>query len=96
VNYGVKIATTTTASYEAGEWDGYAWSENIGWISFNCKPAEKIKQISAPLLITRFKIYVPRVTGIKIDLTLQYNSSHPEQQITRTNSFVFNILTPSK
>jgi len=96
VNYGVKIATTTTANYEAGEWDGYAWSENIGWISFNCKTGgENQTNICAT---SNYKVQDLRSssTGIKIDLTLQYNSSHPEQQITRTNSFVFNILTPTK
>jgi hypothetical protein len=96
VNYGVKVATTTTANYEAGEWDGYAWSENIGWISFNCKTGgDNQTNICST---SNYKVLDLRSakSGIKIDLTLEYNSNHPEQQISRTNSFVFNILTPAK
>ena len=96
VNYGVKVATTTTSNYEAGEWDGYAWSENIGWISFNCKTGGDAQtNICAT---SNYKVVDLRSakSGIKIDLTLEYNSTHPEQAISRTYTFVFNILTPSK
>ena len=96
VNYGVKIATTTTANYEIGEWDGYAWSENIGWISFNCKTGgDNQTNICAT---SNYKVLDLRSakTGIKIDITIQYNSTKPELAISRSNTFVFNILTPSK
>ena len=96
VDYGVKIATTTTADYEIGEWDGYAWSENIGWISFNCKTGgDNQTNICAT---SNYKVLDLRSakTGIKIDITIQYNSTKPELAISRTNTFVFNILTPSK
>jgi len=103
-DYGVKVATTTTSNYQAGEWDGYAWSDQIGWISFNCKTGGNnqsnvcCSQASPPVPCSDYKVLDLRSakTGIKIDLTLEYNSNHPEQQISRTNSFVFNILTPSK
>lgn len=96
VNYGVKIATTTTANYTAGEFDGYAWSENIGWISFNCKTGgDNQTDICST---SSYKVLDLRSTntGIKIDITIQYNSTKPELAISRTNTFVFNILTPSK
>jgi len=96
VNYGIKVATTTTANYEAGEFDGYAWSENIGWISFNCKTGGSSGENICSTSNYRVQDLRAKTSAIKIDLTLQYNSSHPEQQITRTNSYVFNILTPSK
>jgi type II secretory pathway pseudopilin PulG len=94
--YGVTVATTTTANHETGEWDGYAWSENDGWISFNCQTGGDSQ---ANICSTsNYKVLDLRSakTGIKIDLTLEYNSSHPEQAISRAYTFVFNILTPSK
>ena len=96
ITYGVTVATTTTANYQAGEFDGYAWSENIGWISFNCKTGgDNQTNICAT---SNYKVLDLRSakSGIKIDLTLEYNSPHPEQAISRTYTFVFNILTPSK
>jgi type II secretory pathway pseudopilin PulG len=89
-NYKVTINPST------GEWDGYAWSENIGWISFNCKTGGASQtNICAS---SNYKVLDLRSfsTSIKIDLTLEYNSTHPEQQITRSHSFVFNIITPTK
>jgi len=96
IAYSVTVATTTTANHEAGEWDGYAWSENDGWISFNCQTGgDNQANICST---SNYKVLDLRSakTGIKIDLTLEYNSSHPEQAISRTYTFVFNILTPSK
>jgi len=95
--YGVKVATTTTANYQAGEFDGYAWSENIGWISFNCKTGgssgENICSTNSNYRVQDLRM---NTSAIKVDITLQYNSPKPELAISRTNSFVFNILTPSK
>jgi len=96
IAYSVTVATTTTANHETGEWDGYAWSENDGWISFNCQTGgDNQANICST---SNYKVLDLRSakTGIKIDLTLEYNSSHPEQAISRTYTFVFNILTPSK
>ena len=96
VDYGVTVATTTTANYQAGEFDGYAWSENIGWISFNCKTGGDSQANICSTSNYRVQDLRMNTSAIKVDITLQYNSTRPEQQITRTNSFVFNILTPSK
>jgi len=96
INYGVKVATTTTSNYQAGEWDGYAWSDQIGWISFNCKTGGSSGENICATSNYRVQDLRMNTSAVKVDLTLQYNSTKPEQQITRTNSFVFNILTPSK
>lgn len=94
--YGVNIATTTTDGYETGEWDGYAWSDQIGWISFNCKTGGSSGEDICSL--SNYKVLDLRSvkTSIKIDITLEYNSGHPEQAISRSYSFVFNIMTPAK
>jgi len=95
-NYGVKVATTTTENYQAGEFDGYAYSENIGWISFSCKTGGEDKTDICDTSDYRVQDLRMNTNAVKIDITLEYNSQKPEQQITRTNSFVFNILTPAK
>ncbi len=95
-NYGVKVATTTTASYQAGEFDGYAWSENIGWISLNCKTGGQSQANICTTSNYRVQDLRLNTSAVKVDITLQYNSTRPEQQITKSNSFVFNILTPAK
>ncbi|HPP64903.1 MAG TPA: hypothetical protein PK418_01870 [Candidatus Paceibacterota bacterium] len=95
-NYGVKVATTTTGNYQAGEFDNYAWSENIGWISFNCKTGGSDQSNICSTSNYRVQDLRMNTGAVKIDITLQYNSQKPEQQITKTNSFVFNILTPAK
>jgi len=96
ITYSVKVATTTTANYQAGEFDGYAWSENIGWISFNCKTGGSSGEDICSTSNYRVQDLRMNTSAIKVDITLQYNSTKPELAITRTNSFVFNILTPSK
>jgi len=90
VTYGVTVSTST------GEFNGYAWSENIGWISFNCKTGGANQTNICETSNYRVQDLRMSTSAIKVDITLQYNSTRPEQQITRTNSFVFNILTPSK
>ena len=95
-SYGVTVATST------GEFNGYAWSENIGWISFNCKtggdsPANICcSQASPPSPCSDYKVRDLRMntSAIKVDITLQYNSPKPELVISRSNSFVFNMLSP--
>jgi len=37
-----------------------------------------------------------RTTAIKVDITLQYNSPKPELATSRSRTFVFNLLTPTK
>jgi len=90
ITYGVTVATST------GEFNGYAWSENIGWISFNCKTGGDNHIDICSTSNYRVQDLRMNTSAIKVDITLQYNSTRPEQQISRTNSFVFNILTPSK
>jgi len=96
IAYGVTVATTTTANYQAGEFDGYAWSENIGWISFNCKTGGDSQANICSTSNYRVQDLRMNTSAIKVDITLQYNSTRPEQAISRSNSFVFNILTPTK
>jgi hypothetical protein len=95
-DYAVTVATSTTDQYEAGEFDGYAWSENIGWVSFNCKTGGANK---ADICLTsdyRVQDLRLRTSAVKVDITLQYNSEKPELAVSRTNTFVFNLITPIK
>ena len=87
-NYGVTVATST------GEFDGYAWSDNIGWISFNCKTGGESQ--SDICSTSDYKVQDLRMTtsSIKVEITLEYNSSKPELAISRSNTFIFNILSP--
>jgi len=91
ITYGVTVATST------GEFDGYAWAETIGWISFNCKTGGD-NQANICTTNSNYRVQDLRMntSAIKVDIILQYNSTRPEQTISRSNSFVFNILTPSK
>ena len=92
--YGVKVATTTTANYQAGEFDDYAYSENIGWISFNCKTGGDSQ--SNICSTSNYKVQDLRMnsSAVKINITLEYNSTKPEQAISKSNSFIFNLLSP--
>ncbi|MEM3504143.1 MAG: prepilin-type N-terminal cleavage/methylation domain-containing protein [Nitrososphaeria archaeon] len=96
INYGVKVATTTTASYQAGEFDGYAWSDNIGWISFNCKTGGSNQSNICSTSDYRVQNLQSSTLAVKVDLTVQYNSSRPEQQITKTVTYVYNLLNTGK
>jgi len=95
-DYGVTVATSTTDQYEAGEFDGYAWSENIGWTSFNCKTGGENKTDICLTSDYRVQDLRLRTSAVKVDMTLQYNSEKPELAISRTNTFVFNLITPIK
>ena len=88
--YGVTVATST------GEFDGYAFSENIDWTSFNCKTGGDLQTDICSTSNYKVQDMRLRTSAIKIDITLQYNSEKPELAISRTNSFVFNIITPTK
>ncbi len=98
--YGVGVATSTiTISgqiYQPGEFYGYAWSENIGWISFNCKTGGENQLNICSTSDYRVQDLRMSTGAVKVEITLEYNSSRPEQQISRTNSFVFNLLAPAK
>lgn len=98
--YGIGVATSTITisgeTYQPGEFYGYAWSENIGWISFNCKTGGENQSNICSTSNYRIQDLRMNTSAVKVDITLEYNSSHKEQQISRTASFVFNILTPSK
>ncbi len=95
-DYGVTVATSTTGQYEAGEFDDYAYSENIGWISFNCKTGGENKTDICDTSDYRVQDLRSRTSAVKVDITLQYNSDKPELAISRTNTFVFNLITPAK
>lgn len=83
-----------TKDNETGEFNGYAWSENIGWISFNCETGGDNQ--SNICLTSDYKVQDLRMqtSAIKVEITLEYNSPKPELAISRTNSFVFNLVTP--
>ena len=85
-----------TVDQDTGEFNGYAYSENIGWISFNCKTGGDNQ---ADICLTSdYKVQDLRLRtiSVKVDITLQYNSDKPELAISRSNTFVFNMVTPSK
>ena len=90
-DYGVTVSTST------GEFNGYAWSENIGWISFNCASGG-INQNNICLTDSNYLIKDIRTkaSAIQIDITLEYNSSKPDQQITYSYTFVFNLRASNK
>jgi len=85
-----------TVDQDTGEFDGYAYSENIGWISFNCKTGG-VGQTDI-CLTSDYKVQDLRLytLSIKVEITLQYNSDKPELAISRNNTFVFNMTTPTK
>jgi len=102
--YGVKVATTTTSNMFGGEFNNYAWSGNIGWISFNCKSGGNnqtnicCSQASPPSPCSDYKVRDLRLntSSVKIDLTAEYNTTNPNLMLSRSVSFTFNIITPSK
>jgi len=87
---------------DTGEFDGYAYSaysENIGigWISFNCKTGSADRtDICSSTSDYKVQDLRLRTISVKVDITVQYNSEKPELAISRTNTFVFNIITPTK
>ncbi|TRZ83736.1 type II secretion system protein [bacterium] len=85
-----------TVNQDTGEFDGYAYSENIGWISFNCKTGGVGQTNICAISDYKVQDLRTRTSAIKADITLQYNSEKPELSATSTNSFVFNIITPTK
>jgi prepilin-type N-terminal cleavage/methylation domain-containing protein len=87
-NYKVTLATST------GEFDGYAWSENMGWLSFNCKTGGPNQTDICDQSDYRVRDLRLQSSAVKIDITLQYNSNQPQSAISRSNTFVFNILSP--
>lgn len=89
-DYGVTIATST------GEFDGYAWADTIGWISFNCKTGGDNQSDICSTSNYKVQDLRSRTSAVKVDITFQYNSEKPELAISRSNTFVFNLITPSK
>jgi len=85
-----------TIDQENGEFNGYAYSENIGWISFNCKTGGDNQSNICAVSDYKVQDVRSRTTAIKIDISIQYNSEKPELSATSTNSFVFNLITPTK
>lgn len=89
-DYGVTVATST------GEFDGYAYSENIGWISFNCKTGGDNQTNICSTSDYKVQDLRMKTSAVKVEITLEYNSPKPELAISRTNTFVFNLITPTK
>lgn len=87
-DYKVNLATST------GEFDGYAWSENMGWLSFNCKTGGPNQTNICSQSDYRVRDLRLQSSAVKIDITLQYNSGPSQPIISRSNTFVFNILSP--
>jgi type II secretory pathway pseudopilin PulG len=89
-DYGVTIDTST------GEFDGYAWAEHIGWISFNCKTGGGSQSDICSTSDYKVQDLRMETSSIKMEIALEYNSPKPELAISRTNTFVFNLVTPKK
>jgi type II secretory pathway pseudopilin PulG len=89
-NYAVTVSTST------GVLEGYAYSENIGWISLNCDTGGTGGTDICSTSNYRVQDLRMNTSAVKVDITLQYNSTKPDQQVTRSNSFVFNIVTPTQ
>jgi len=89
-DYGVTIDTST------GEFDGYAWAEHIGWISFNCKTGGESQSNICSTSDYKVQDLRTQTSAIKVEITLEYNSSKPELAISRSNSFVFNLVKSIK
>ncbi|MFA4990887.1 MAG: hypothetical protein WC579_03245, partial [Candidatus Paceibacterota bacterium] len=87
-DYGVNVATST------GEFDGYAWAEHIGWVSFNCKTGGENQANICSTSDYRVQDLRMQSSAIKVEITLEYNSPKPELAISRSNTFVFNLVTP--
>jgi len=85
-----------TVDQDTGEFDGYAYSENIGWISFNCKTGGDNETDICSTSNYKVQDLRLRTISVKVDITVQYNSEKPELAISRSNTFVFNIVTPAK
>lgn len=85
-----------TVDQDTGEFDGYAYSENIGWISFNCKTGGDNQADICSTSNYKVQDLRLRTISVKVDITVQYNSEKPELAISRSNTFVFNIITPAK
>ena len=85
-----------TMNPNTGEFDGYAYSENIGWISFNCDTGGDNQTNICSTSNYKVQNLRLRTTAIKVKITLRYNSPKSVLAISRSRTFVFNILTPSK
>jgi len=85
-----------TIDQDDGEFDGYAYSENIGWTSFNCKTGGVGQTDICATSDYKVQDVRSRTTAIKIDISMQYNSEKPELSATSTNTFVFNLITPTQ
>jgi Tfp pilus assembly major pilin PilA len=88
--YGITVDTDT------GEFDGYAWTEHIGWISFNCKTGGDNQTNICSTSDYKVQDLRMQTSSIKVEITLEYNSPKPELAISRSNTFVFNLVTPIK
>ena len=85
-----------TIDQDTGEFDGYAYSENVGWTSFNCRTGGESQANICSTSDYKVQDLRLRTSAVKVDLTLQYTSDKPELAISRSTTFVFNIITPTK
>ena len=83
-NYGVTINTLT------GEFSGKAKNATIGYIYFNCTANNECATYDYRVQDLR-----QQTTAIKVDLTVTYNSSNINQQVSQSDSFVVNLKMPS-
>jgi len=83
-NYGVTVDPST------GEFSGKAKNATIGYIYFNCLTNNECATYNYKVQDLR-----QQTTAIKIDLTLTYNSSNINQQVSQSDSFVINLKNPS-
>jgi len=85
-----------TIDQDTGEFGGYAYSENVGWTSFNCQTGGDNQTNICSTSDYKVQDLRLRTSAVKVDITLQYNSEKPELAISRSSTFVFNIITPIK
>ncbi|MGE4554902.1 MAG: type II secretion system protein J [Candidatus Paceibacterota bacterium] len=81
---------------EDGVFHGWAWSENIGWISFNCEDGGENGGNICSTSDYKVQVSFSELPILKIDLTLTYNSPKPDLAISKSKSFIFQLLKPEE
>ena len=79
-----------------GIFHGWAYSENIGWISFNCENGGENGNNICSTSDYKVQVALLELPIIRINLTLEYNSSRPDLKVSKSKSFVFQILNPEE
>jgi hypothetical protein len=77
----------STSTFSLGTTDNTLYLQEAGGSQMNLNVPDKVKVTSL--------LFTPTgASAIKIDITLQYNSTKPELAISHSNIFVFNMLSP--